>query len=187
MRQEKNTRKIKKILKISMNCKLVLLLSFFCIIVLSISAQDVYPLHPTVGDTIDKYEKLDYSLFPSVKNNNFQFAVILYETDQFYLETASDSFLYKYPISQAEIVEQQQNIEKINAYYRLKEADTSQTEELILKDERPTGKDPVYLNEQLKKQISKDARMRVRLKEDRERMLQNQRGIPNNQLHIEFK
>lgn len=187
MKLERNTKTIRTRLMISMNFRISFLFFLLTAFALKVDAQDIYPLHPTVGDTIDKFEKLDYSLFPSVGNENFDFAIIRYHNGNYFLETKTDSLTEKLALSKELIIEQQQNIEKINAYYRLKAADTSKTKAIYLDENRPTGKEPVYLNEQLKKQISKDARMRIRLQEDRRRMLENQRGIQNNQLHIEFK
>ena len=90
-------------------------------------SQDVYPLHPTVGDTIDRGEKLDYSLFANSPNDSFNFSVIKYLNSGFILiknrafkgldgsiKGYSDSTL----LTQEQIIEEQQKIQKINAYYK---------------------------------------------------------------------
>jgi hypothetical protein len=59
----------------------------FLIVSAFILAQGVYPLHPSVGDTIDLNEKLDYSLFPKVDNNNFVYAIIGFNNNNFQLYT----------------------------------------------------------------------------------------------------
>lgn len=102
---------------------------FCCILILFhfiSTAQVVYTLHPSVGDTIDSLEKLDYSLFPITEINGFNFATILYLNSTFtlienrsvkqtngLLKEVNDSII----LSQEQIINEEVKIEKINTYF----------------------------------------------------------------------
>ncbi len=186
MKPEKNTKTI--ILKtiLMKNYSLA-----FAILMLIMShagkSQDAYPLHPSVGDTLDLLEKLDYSLFPFAENTDFNYGVIRFQEDHFELHSSYVGGDSIFSLSQEQLVEAQQNIEKINAYYRLKAEEAKKPKEEVHFDGRPTGKKPVFFNESTSEQIRKEARMNMRLQDDAQRMLDNQRGIQQNQLRIEFK
>ncbi|MDB9964356.1 hypothetical protein OAD50_04725 [Vicingaceae bacterium] len=90
------------------------------------SAQVLFPLHPSVGDTIDSVEKLDYSLFTNTDNKEFNFAIIQYINSNFTLvenrsEEQLNGLLTKIndsiTLTQEQIIKEQQKIEKINSYY----------------------------------------------------------------------
>ena len=86
----------------------VLLLSFSIV-----SAQQSYPLHPSIGDTIDRNEKLDYSLFPAVANQDFKFAIIEFAKDSFFLaiSNSNTSVIKTKFLSKEELIEAQKTIE----------------------------------------------------------------------------
>ena len=54
--------------------------------------QNAYPLHPSVGDTLEQIEKLDYSLFPFIDNEPFDYGVIGFEGDR---STGNRLFLWE--------------------------------------------------------------------------------------------
>ena len=163
--------------------KRILLVLFF--LSFKLTAQDVYPLHPSIGDTLDLLEKLDYSLFPEVENNGFQYALITYRTDAFFLTSHFDNdSVASTKLDQETIIEAQQNIEKVNAYYRyLKEKETTEKNSTIHTDKAP----PIRLEGPMSDKMRKEARMNVRLQEDARRMQEFQQGLRPRELHIEFK
>lgn len=163
----------------------IVFLSFFCHL---LAAQTYYPLHPSVGDTIDQYEKLDYSLFPSVDNRSFEFAMILFENDNYFLDlTDTTGNRSKQSVSKEELIEAQQNIEKINDYFRLMAAEKSKEEQKQSEILRDNKKIPIKLDGPMTDQMRKEARMNVRLKDDARRRTEFEQGLRQNSLHIEFK
>ena len=88
--------------------------------------QKNFQLHPSVGNTIEFNEKLDYSLFTQSANGGFEFATIQYiDTNFVHIETrifsegvrpvinSKDTIIF----AQAVILQEQKKIEKINVYY----------------------------------------------------------------------
>jgi hypothetical protein len=148
----------------------------------------VYPLHPSVGDTLDRLEKLDYSLFPEVNNQGFNYAVIQYRENNFYLDAGYENkdSLQSFLLSQENIIEAQQNIEKINAYYRYeKEAEKKTSSSNSLNSSSKINN--LRLDGPMSEQMKKESRMNVRLEEDARRMQEFQQGLRPREIHIEFK
>lgn len=161
-----------------------LLLLFFSIISLQTAmCQSVYPLHPSVGDTIELQEKLDYSLFADVDNNTFQYATIKFENNGFILEVNgkdNDPLLGEIEIvttgklSQEEIIEEQKKIQKINAYYKY----LMERKEYADNETKKTVEPPaINLQGPLQERMKKEARMMIRLKEDQIRANEFQFGL----------
>lgn len=103
-----------------------LLSSILMLFYTSSAAQVIYQLHPSVKDTIDYIEKLEYSLFTITDNNGFNFATIQYNNSGFILiENRSlkktngliTEFNDSIVLTQEQITREEQIIEKINAYY----------------------------------------------------------------------
>lgn len=187
MKLEKNMVMTKTILM-----RFNLILTFvFSLSSFQLFCQNAYPLHPSVGDTLEQIEKLDYSLFPFIDNEPFDYGVIGFEGESFVLKIHTESANWKQKLSQEQIIEAQQNIEKINAYYRLKaekEAlEQKEKEEARYAANRPSGKEPVIFDDARTNQMKKEARMMVRLREDRLRMQNTPGNIQPNQLRFEFK
>ena len=140
-----------------------------------------------MGDTIDKLEKLDYSLFPKIDNDAFQEARIRFENEKFYLEvTDTANNLIKVAVEREELIEAQQNIEKINEYYRLAEKQ-KQREEEYPTTSAPKKKYPIRMEGPMSEQMRKEARMHNRLKEDARRRAEFENRIFQNSLYLEFK
>ncbi len=134
-------------------------------------AQTYYPLHPSVGDTIELIEKLDYALFPKAKNPELIYCLIDYVE-----ESGDFKLLVKYkikqqytmlPLSKNELIEAQKNIEKINQFYKQKAIrDSTQAFENQFPN-KPSGKAPVLMTGPMLERAKKQARMYQRLEEDR--------------------
>lgn len=162
------------------------LLSFFLLISLTAISQTYYPLHPSVGDTIDRLEKLDYSLFPSIPNTEFGYALIQFKDDSYQILVSDQngkSNLKK--VSKEQLIEAQQNIEKINAYYKRMASEK-------LKDENKadigTAKKsiPIRIEGPMSEQMRKEARMNIRLREDSRRQREVEQGLRHNEVIFEF-
>ncbi len=153
--------------------------------VLAFGTNQVYPLHPSVGDTLSLVEKLDYSLFPNIPNKAFDYGFITFEENNYVLNVSFQEKLQKHVLSKETIIEAQQNIEKINQYYRLRAKMDSLPEDN--KSMQPDKKAPVLFNENMNEEMKRQVRMNVRLQEDARRMREYEMGIRPNELRIEFK
>ncbi|MEQ8908926.1 MAG: hypothetical protein RIC95_07025 [Vicingaceae bacterium] len=162
---------------------------FFYLSTIGLSAQQYYPLHPSIGDTLERIEKLDYALFPKVKNPDLVYCLIDFKDNGYRLLAfyQGNEQPKEHSLSQKEIIEAQQIIEKINAFYRRKAKTDSLEAKKALYPNRPSGKTPTYTQGVMSERAKKEARMFIRLQEDRRRMEQQQRGIQPNRMHIEFK
>lgn len=147
-----------------------------------------YLLHPSVGNTIERQEKLDCSLFPFLENDDFEMAVIGYE-DQAYFILAKYSdidTMSRKLLDQEQIVNAQRNIEKINAFYRRQaKAQTEESPSINMMKQQANSK--ATLNAPMSEQIKKDIRMNQRLRDDEIRRQEFMNGTRPNQIHIEFR
>ena len=168
----------------------------FLIVSTFISAQGLYPLHPSVGDTIDLNEKLDYSLFPKVENNDFVYAIIDFNNNNFQLYTLLEEIIDEETglvlayrdsliLKQKQIIEEQQKIQKINAYYHY----------LAEEAKKPTQKEnfpvlerkiPVRFDGPIAERMKKEARMKTRLADDKRMMNDFQMGMRPREVRLEF-
>lgn len=145
----------------------------------------IYPLHPSIGDTLSQIEKLDYSLFPDIPNQTYDFGFITFEENNYVLNVLQkDKDSTKIILTQSMVVEAQQNIEKVNQYYRLKA-----TLDSTKRSSGPTleKKAPILFNESMNDEMRKQARMDWRMKQDAIRMKEFEQGLRPNELRIEFK
>ena len=163
---------------------LLLLLSLLSCLL--IKAQ-TYPLHPSIGDTIDRNEKLDYSLFPSIANQYFELATISFEEDSFYLVIAFKNLdsTQKMLLSKAALIQAQQNIEKVNQYYRYKANQPKDTNSYKSSLGEHKSR-PIRMDGPMTEQMKKEARMNIRLREDERRRREYEQGIRGQQLYIGY-
>lgn len=153
----------------------------------TVFSQSAYPLHPSIGDTLESIEKLDYSIFSFIPNSGFEYGSITFEENEFFFNAVFKDSLVKYALNKEVIIEAQQNIEKINAYYRLKaKSDEEEEETANYNADRPSGKKPALYNKAMNDQIKKEARMQLRIQEDQQR-LQSLPGTRRNDLIFQFK
>lgn len=164
-----------------------LLLSVFVLFAVWLSAQSSYPLHPSVGDTIDRNEKLDYSLFPKVANQDFKFAIIEFEKDSFFLAISniSSAYIKRKFLSKEELIEAQKTIEKVNRYYRYRAAQPVDTNSYRPELTEIKGR-PIRMDGPMTEQMKKEARMNIRLREDERKRREFDQGIRGQQLFLGF-
>lgn len=164
-----------------------LLSIIFVLICTNASAQQHYPLHPSIGDTIDRNEKLDYSLFPTIANQDFEFATISFEKDSFYLVISKieDNSTQKMLLSKSDLIQAQQNIEKVNRYYRYKanQAKDTNSYQSSLGEQKSR---PIRMDGPMTEQMKKDARMNIRLREDARRRKEIEQGIRGQEFFIGY-
>jgi hypothetical protein len=102
----------------------------------------------------------------------------------FYTADTAKSF----PLDHSEIVEAQQIIEKINAYYRTKDQPSSSySESVVKKSKSKTSASPLIQQSQMSEKAQKEARMQLRIEADQKRLRDHERGLRPNNLHIEFR
>lgn len=134
-------------------------------------AQHYYPLHPSVGDTIELIEKLDYALFPKAKNPDLDYCLIDYHQDvgefKLLIKYQNQSDFRVLPLSKEELIEAQKNIEKINQFYRQQAVSDSIASTENKFPNKPSGKAPVIMSGPMLERAKKQARMYQRLEEDR--------------------
>ena len=149
------------------------LIVFFIGIVFNISCyaqRDIFILHPLVGDTIDKNEKLNYFLFPKTDNADFKFCFITHSNDQFFVNShyVNDSVSIQ-PIDTTEIRQYMVNLDKFLAYYLNKERNDSLNKAKVLnrdfkdlngpyKNDQLVGKQSL---ERINKEVERDNRMKT--------------------------
>jgi hypothetical protein len=146
-------------------------------------AQDsLFILHPLVGDTIDKTEKLNYLLFPSIKNVDFKYCYIILSNHQFFVNshTLSDSVNIQ-PIDSAEIRQYIVNLDKFLAYYSNKAKNDSLKQagkiDLNFNGYNSNYNNGQLVGEQSKERIIKEVERDNRMKSDVERANQTKQGL----------
>jgi len=84
----------------------------------SYAQESVFILHVAVGDTIDQKEKIDFDLFPELKNADFKYGIIYTcgETKKLKAYTQNDSLIEK-QLDSAVIAEYRSNIDKLIEFY----------------------------------------------------------------------
>jgi len=143
---------------------------------ITFSQDTIFILHPSVGAIIDKYEKMNYLLFPEIKDTSFQYC---------YLKPLKGSYgLFSYfrndslsvsKIDSLDLSQYQIYISKLDDYYSNK----SKPDTLLSIDKKNIE---FYdfkhdnLNPNLIKNIKDESIRNARLKEDDERMKRIEHG-----------
>lgn len=160
---------------------IIILLGF--IFSINCDAQEsLFVLHPLVGDTIDKTEKMNYLLFPLIENVDFKYCYIIQSNDHYFLNsyTLSDSVSIR-SIDTTEIKQYIVNLDKFSAYFSNQEKNDSlkKAEKLDLNF---NGIQSRYNNAQLvgdqsKDRILKEMERDKRMKSDAERAKLIKQGV----------
>jgi hypothetical protein len=102
-----------------------------------------------VGDTIDQKEKMDFDLFPELKNADFQYGIIYSRGDIKTLKAyiQNDSLIVK-QLDSKTIAEYQSNIDKLVEFYSTQnQKDTlSDSKRKILLDNSPNNVSAINVN-----------------------------------------
>ena len=147
------------------------------------SAQDtLFVLHPLVGDTIDKTEKMNYFLFPSIKNEDFKYCYIFQSNNRLFVNshTLSDSISIQ-QIDTAEIRQYIVILDKLLAFNlnRAKNDSLQKNKKLDLnfKDPIPNYCNGQLVSEQSRERIMKEVNRDNRMKSDVERANHTKQGL----------
>jgi len=176
-----------------MNRILLMTLFVFTNIANCLAHDTIFVLHKAVGDTIDRTEKLNYDLFPEIKNSNFKYCFIKNSGDKYYIHsfTLSDSLI----ISQIDTIEIKQSIKNIDKLINFHSNNTKKDSLKIPKnislDLNKTNHNNVngdMSNNKLRYKIDDELRVKSRLADDAERQKNYKQGtdVFGNQMHIQF-
>lgn len=159
----------------------------------SYSQNKIVVLHPAVGDTIDKAEKVRYLLFPELKDSDFDYCFLSHSGEEFRvnLHTQNDS-LVLIRLDSAEYKRYRENISKLENYYSeaAKRDSIKSTQKITLDLKGPNAfqlNDPVVGSDD-KDRILEEVRQNTRLNGDAERqkIVQDGNDIFGNSARIEF-
>ncbi len=160
---------------------LVVLLVGLLVVSTAFSQDNPFVLHPLVGDTITKAEKIKFVLFPEISDENFLLGKLVHSAEGYFLhyETAGNVINTK-QISDLDINQYQVNLGKLDEYYsNLSKNDSTKSKvksvvEIKSEQEGKLNKD--LINDETKNKIVKEAIMDARMKEDAEQLNQIKRG-----------
>ena len=140
------------------------------------SQDTIFILHPSVGTIIDKYEKMNYLLFPEIKDTSFQYCYIKPLKGKYGLFSyfRNDSLSIT-KIDSLDLSQYQTYISKLDEYYSNKsKPDTLQS--IDKKNIEFYNFKHDNLNPDMLKDIKNESIRNARLKEDEDRMKRIQRG-----------
>ncbi len=149
-------------------------------------------LHPVVGDTIDKNDKIDFSLFPEIDNSTFAYCFIKYSEKKFYLNSYTLAGpVSARPIDTTEIRQYMNNINILVDYYaneiKRDSIKNNENPSLSLNDRKPSP-NPNIISHDTRNKIKFEMYQNERLKSDAERMKLNKQGsdIFGNGMRVEW-
>lgn len=153
-----------------------IILSFQCF-----SQDHLFVLHPLVGDTITRSEKLNYLLFRDINDSDFKYCTITHSTDGYFVHThtINDSVAIK-QVDSTEIRETIVKLDKVIDYYsaQAKQDSLKKNEKLSLdfKDKDSNFNLDNIIGEDAKDRIFKEVRSENRMKGDAERLELREQG-----------
>ncbi len=114
-------------------CKnLTILTSFFLFSFVSVFSQNIYILHPSVGDTIDQIERENYLLFNDIHTEDCRFIVIKETSDNYFIECINETEIVSVnKVEVAELNKYANNIDKIDKYWESLMLEEQTKDELI--------------------------------------------------------
>lgn len=160
---------------------LIVFLIMFFVCTLSYSQSNLFVLHPLVGDTISKTEKIKFVLFPEIDNQNFQNGTITFSAEGYFLhyQTQGNEVATK-QLSDSEISQYRINLDKLNEYYtNLSKNDSLKGKVKSVVEIKNVNDGEInknLINDETKNKIVKEAIMDTRMKEDAEQLNQIKKG-----------
>lgn len=150
------------------------------------SQDNLFVLHPIIGEIIDRNEKIDYLLFPEINDSIFSYCQIKQVEDKFFVNSylSSDSIIIV-QLNVSEINQYQKNIDKLYDYYSSQpEADSlNDLKVLILKEGNSFQIIDILIDYD---KISNEARAEERMREDAERLRLQKQGGESSGVIIDF-
>ena len=144
--------------------------------------RDHFILHPLLGDTIDKSEKLNYFLFPKIENEEFKFCFITHSDNQFFVNThyINDSVSIQ-PVDTIELRQYIVHLDKFLAYNMNKEKKDSLNNAKVqnhdFKDLNGPYKNDQLVGKQALKRIDNEVERDNRMKFDAENANLTKNGL----------
>lgn len=161
--------------------KLTILLIAIILSVQSYGQDSLFVLHPLVGDTIDRNEKLNYLLFPQITDSDFKYCTLSHSENGYFVNTTKiDSSATVNQIDSTEINQTVARLDKVMDYYLNQEQNDSiknaQKKTLDLLGQPSNFKMDNLLGEDTKERIFQEVRSENRIKDDAERLEYNKQG-----------
>ena len=161
--------------------KLTILLIVIALNVQSYGQDPLFVLHPLVGDTIDRNEKLNYLLFPQITDSDFKYCTLTHSEKGYFVNTTKiDCSSTVNQADSTEINQTRARLDKVVAYYLNQEQNDSiknaHKEKLELLGQPSNFKMDNIVGEDTKERIFKEVRSENRMKDDAERFENNKQG-----------
>jgi len=141
----------------------------------------LFVMHPLVGDTIVKSEKLNYFLFPRINDSDFKYCTITKTQEGYFANThtLSDS-VFITPIDSAQMRQTIVKLDQVMEYYSDQEKKgaskaTQQASPAVI-EQNPTYSKERILDADTKDRIFKETRRDARLRDDVARSKQVRQG-----------
>ncbi len=145
------------------------------------SQNNLFVLHPLVGDTISQAEKIKFVLFPEISNEDFFNGTLTHSAEGYFLhyQTKGNAITMK-QISDSDINQYQINLGKLDEYYsNLNKNDSTKIKVksvVEIKGDQEGKLNKELINDETKNRISQEAIRDTRMKEDAERYDQIRKG-----------
>jgi len=160
---------------------LITLLIGLFVVFTSYSQNNLFVLHPLVGDTISQAEKIKFVLFPEINNEDFLSGTLTHSAERYFLHYQTPgNVINTRQISDQDINQYQVNLGKLDEYYSNLSKDDSTKSKVKsvveIKSEQEGKLNTDLINDETKNKIVKEAIMDVRMKEDAEQLNQIKKG-----------
>lgn len=142
---------------------------------------NLFVMHPLLGDTIVKSEKLNYFLFPQINDSNFKYCTITQSPEGYFANTHTlNDSVYITPIDSAQMRQTIVKLDLVMQYYseqEKKEASkgAQQASPSFIEPDPTYPKDRI-LDADSKDRIFKETRRDARLRDDAARSKQVRQG-----------
>jgi len=163
-----------------------IILLFFILLKLgySYSQDSILVLHPVIGEIIDNFEKKKYLLFDEIEDADFNYALIKFSSNRYYLnlfrpDTNEPSVIQ---IDTSQIHQYYINVTKLNEYFfNLQNSDSIDISDIEtkMKEMKYYKKEINILDESLMDKIIEENIINERIKDDAETKELNEKGFKN--------
>jgi hypothetical protein len=144
-------------------------------------------LHPAIGDTIDQIEKKKFLLFPVIADSVFDYGTLFRSNDTLFFNVVlKDRNHYLFVLNDSTLIKYHEQVERLNEFYNQSAKSASDDKyNGPLKTESIQKISPL-VTPMMRLQISKDARVSNRVKEDEMRMDLYRRGLNTELISIDW-
>ncbi len=161
-----------------------LFLCFFILVSTVVSGQ-MFVLHPVLGDTISREEKINYLLFPEIDDTVFNYAIVDSIESTVIVKVETNSGLLELSLTEQEVQTYRANISKLAAFYTNDEEE-SVTKSVLIKKDSTVSMKGAFIGEKQQEQINKQVKRDMRLQNDNERQEMYKQGLETSPGSIEL-